>query len=45
MKIFYINFVKKFVEWLWYEIVDVVIDESVFGIVNVIVDDCVVDNI
>lgn len=44
MKTFHINLVKKFVERSRYETVDVVTDESVFGIVNAIVDDCVADN-
>lgn len=44
VKTFHINLVKKFVERSRYETVDVVTDESVFGIVNAIVDDCVADN-
>lgn len=44
VKTFHINLVKKFVERSRYETVDVVTGESVFGIVNAIVDDCVADN-
>lgn len=43
VKTFHINLLKKYVERLQYETVNVVTDESVFGIVNAIVVDCVAD--
>lgn len=43
VKTFHINLLKKYVERSQYETVDVVREESVFGIVKAIVVDCVAD--